>query len=123
MLFQRKEKKNTSDIGKSAENRAAIYLEEHGLSIVNRNYSAKTGEIDLIALENGPVLVFVEVKFRKSAQFGQPYETVTTSKQAKIIRTAQTFLLKHKKYANYACRFDIISILNDEITWLKHAFE
>ena len=122
MLFKLKATQTSTDIGKSAENQAAEYLIKQGLSMVTRNFSAKTGEIDLIALDKR-VLVFVEVKYRKSARFGQPYETVTRSKQQKIIRTAQSFLLKHKKYANNACRFDIISILNDDITWLQHAFE
>jgi len=122
MLFRKNEKRTTSDIGKSAEDKAADYLIKQGFNIIDRNFSAKTGEIDLIALNN-LTLVFVEVKFRKSAQFGQPYETVTRNKQQKIIRTAQTYLQKHKKHANKACRFDIISILNNDITWLKHAFE
>ncbi len=123
MFFESNEKKqNTTQIGRSAEDRAASYLRDQGCNIVTQNFSAKTGEIDLIALDNH-VLVFVEVKFRKSACFGQPYETVTRSKQQKIIRTAQFFLLMHKKYTNNACRFDVISILNDDITWLKHAFE
>jgi len=119
MLFN---KKNTSEIGSSAETLAANYLADQGLKIIERNFSAKTGEIDLIALDE-KTLVFIEVKFRKSARFGQPYETVTHSKQQKIIRTAQTFLQKNKKHTKKACRFDIISILNDDITWFKHAFE
>ncbi|MDH5258286.1 MAG: YraN family protein [Gammaproteobacteria bacterium] len=119
MLFG---KQTTSDIGKSAENLAAEYLAKQGLNVIDRNFSAKTGEIDLIAMDS-KTLVFVEVKFRKNSLFGQPYETVTHSKQQKIIRTAQTYLQKNKKYSNKACRFDIISILNNDITWLKHAFE
>lgn len=115
-------KANSTDIGSAAETKASNYLTTQGLSIVEQNFSAKTGEIDIIALDKD-VLVFVEVKFRRSAQFGQPYETVTYRKQQKIIRTAQGFLQRHKKYANNACRFDIISILNSEITWLKNAFE
>ena len=122
MLFGSDKNKNTTEIGQSAESRAAEYLTKQGLKIIDRNFSAKTGEIDLIALD-AETLVFIEVKFRKSNRFGQPYETVTHSKQQKIIRTAQTFLLKNKKYTNNACRFDIISMLNDEITWFKHAFE
>lgn len=115
-------KRTTSEIGKQAENKAADYLVQRGLSIIEENFRAKTGEIDLIA-EDGKTLVFVEVKFRKNDRFGQPFETVTHSKQQKIIRTAQSYLQLNKKQANKACRFDIISILNDDITWLKDAFE
>ncbi len=119
MLFR---KKTTTEIGSSAENLAADYLSKQGLKIIHKNFRAKTGEIDLIA-QDQDTLVFVEVKFRKNAHFGQPYETVTPGKQRKIIRTAQSFLQKNKKHANKACRFDIISILDTEITWMKHAFE
>jgi len=122
MLINTLKKQTSSEIGRTAESLAAKYLTDQGLQIIEQNYSAKTGEIDIIALDN-QVLVFIEVKFRKTARYGQPYETVTHNKQQKIIRTAQSYLLKHKKYTNYACRFDIISILNNEITWLSHAFE
>jgi len=115
-------KKTSVAVGQSAEDKAAEYLGKNGLNIIERNFSAKTGEIDLIAIEK-QVLVFIEVKFRKNADFGQPYETVTHHKQRKIIRTAQIYLQKNKKHTKRACRFDVISILDEEITWLKHAFE
>lgn len=112
----------STDVGHSAENIAADYLNKQGMQIVERNFRSKSGEIDLIALDKA-TLVFVEVKFRKNADYGQPYEAVTYRKQKKIIQTAQWFLQSNKKYRNKACRFDIISILNTEITWLKQAFE
>jgi len=118
MLFGRHTSKQ---IGDTAEEKAVTYLLKAGLKIIERNYRAKTGEIDIIAKDKDAV-VFVEVKFRRNSSFGQPYESVTYQKQQKIIRTAQYFLQKNRKHSNKSCRFDIISILDNEITWLKNAF-
>lgn len=72
-------------------------------------------------------LVFVEVRYRKSSDFGSPMATVTPRKQQKIRRTAALFLQKHKRYQAMASRFDVVAILSgpsgiDEIQWIRHAF-
>jgi len=115
-------KKTTKNIGDHAESIAENFLIENKLKIIAKNYRIKTGEIDLIADDKGTI-AFVEVKFRKSNNFGQPFETVTHSKQRKIIRTAQSYLQKHPKLANKACRFDVISIHNQDINWIQNAFD
>ncbi len=110
-------------IGKESENFARRYLEKRGLVFVAANYLCKRGEIDLIMREQG-VLVFVEVRFRKNADYGDGAETVTMSKQRKLIRAANHYLLEQKLYGKIDCRFDIIAFAgeDDTVNWLKNAF-
>ncbi|MGQ4003690.1 YraN family protein [Francisellaceae bacterium CB52] len=68
-------------------------------------------------------LIFVEVKYRKSANFGTAQEMVSKSKQRKIINTADIFLEQKPQYQNYECRFDVIAINNNDIEWIESAFE
>lgn len=112
-------------IGKESEQLALKYLEQHGLTLIDQNYHSRRGEIDLIMSEHD-CLVFVEVRYRKSARFGSAIESVTQSKQAKIIHTAQHFIQRYNPvYASY--RFDVVAITpsstRDEIIWLKNAFQ
>ncbi len=119
-------KLNQSQKGNIAEQQALEYLCEHGLTLVAKNFHCKLGEIDLI-MQDANVLVFVEVKYRKSSSFGTPVEAVSLSKQKKIVKTAQVYLQKQglKEY-NSECRFDVVAIegssANTDITWLKNAF-
>ena len=112
--------------GRIAEQQALKYLCEQGLTLVTRNFHCKLGEIDLI-MQDTDVLVFIEVKYRKSSSYGTPVEAVSLSKQKKIVKTAQVYLQKQglKEY-NSKCRFDVVAIAgsstNTDITWLKNAF-
>jgi len=119
MLFR---KKSTKNIGDHAESIAENFLINKKVKIIEKNFRIKAGEIDLIADDKG-TLAFIEVKYRSSSNFGQPFETVTHSKQQKIIRTAQSYLQKHPKLANKACRFDVISIHKQDINWIQNAFD
>ncbi len=73
------------------------------------------------------VLVFVEVRYRKNTRFGSATDTVTPSKQAKIIRSAQRYLQQHDEFDEYICRFDVVGLESDlkypKINWIKDAFE
>ena len=73
------------------------------------------------------VLVFVEVRYRKNTLFGSATDTVTPSKQAKIIRSAQHYLQQHDEFDEYICRFDVVGLESDlkypKINWIKDAFE
>jgi putative endonuclease len=94
--------------GDSAEGLAADYLVRAGLQIIERQYSSKMGEIDLIAMD-GREVVFVEVKARKTAEFGYPEEAVTPSKLRKIGNTAMGYLRRHGlESADY--RIDVVAI-------------
>lgn len=81
------------------------------------------GEIDLI-MQDGDTLIFVEVRYRNNLSYGGPLESVTYSKQQKILKTAQYFIMKHAQYQHCNYRFDIVGISQQgqSIEWLSHAF-
>lgn len=111
-----------TEIGALGENKALDFLKSKSFEIIERNYKALPyGEIDLIALDN-LTLVFVEVKYRKSVKFGTTEEMVSLVKQKKIINAAEIFLQQNEKFSNYECRFDVIAITNDDLNWIKAAF-
>ena len=174
---------NTRNMGAFAERAALIYLRFAGLSLVEKNYGSRLGEIDLIMLdpytprpvntdtvainsrnEAVPVfnlgqsvvqkhlrnlvtanqrqklkgtfaahiyqqyaLVFVEVRYRKSKAYGSPAQTVSASKQTRIIKTAQLFLQRHPHMQAFRCRFDVVGVTNARFgktfEWYKAAFE
>ncbi|MCX7552653.1 YraN family protein [Marinicella sp. S1101] len=111
--------------GQQAETFAAQYLQRQGLKLLDQNYNTKLGEIDLI-MRDGQCLVFIEVKFRARSDWAHAAETVTLSKQQKIIRTAQLYLQNKQLSDRVYCRFDVVAIdneINEEnLNWLKNAF-
>lgn len=107
-------------IGAGKEQLARYYLEQSGLRLVEHNYRCRQGEIDLV-MRDGNCLAFVEVRYRKSAGFGSPAETVTRNKQRRIILAARHYLQRHPTPLD--CRFDVIAIIGTgRIEWLKNAF-
>ena len=108
-------------IGDDAEMLAIGYLQQQGLKLVDRNYHSRRGEIDII-MEDAGTLIFIEVKYRQSDQFGSAAEMVTPQKQQKIITTALHYLQQHK--LDRACRFDVVTITpKNGMQWIKGAFE
>ncbi len=102
--------KNLGDFGEDA---AEEYLKENGYIILERNYNARGGEIDIVALDDD-FLVFTEVKTRSSHKFGLPSEAVDYKKQAHLIAAAEDYYEKHP--LDRETRFDIIEVdatLND----------
>ncbi|MBI3189040.1 MAG: YraN family protein [Ignavibacteriales bacterium] len=95
--------------GALGEALAVEYLKKKGYRILRQNYRYKRDEIDIIAQEK-EVLVFVEVKARRSTEFGEPIEAVTESKQKTIRAVADGYLTEHE-IEDTECRFDVISIL------------
>ena len=118
--FTREQDLNKRNTGKRYESLAADYLQGQGLTIMERNYQDRTGEIDLIG-RDGTFLVFVEVKYRGDMRSGDPAEAVTPRKQQHIRRTAQYYLYSHR-CGDVPCRFDVVSILGEEIRWIRDAF-
>ena len=113
-------------LGQAGEDAAVVFLEREGYQILRRNFRNKFGEIDIIAKDRDTVC-FIEVKTRKSEAYGLPFESVTKSKQRKIIYVALSYLnAQGREEANV--RFDVVSvILGDEegpqIEIIKNAFE
>ncbi|HAH31789.1 MAG TPA: YraN family protein [Elusimicrobia bacterium] len=111
-----------NDRGKIYEDQAAVFLERAGLKLIRRNWSAPTGEIDIIASEKD-TLVFVEVRGRSNTGFGSPAETVTKSKQLRIIKTAIGYL-KTKTLKPESIRFDVVAIVpGTEPEHIRGAFD
>lgn len=110
--------------GNQGEELAIQLLKNNGYLIRAQNYFKKTGEIDLIAQKEEQI-VFVEVKFRNSLDYGYPREAVTRSKQQKILKTALWYI-KENQLDNYGFRFDVIEIYFDQgkqvINHLENAF-
>ena len=107
------------------EETAESFLRNHGLKLLQRNFSSRFGEIDLI-MEDKETVVFVEVKYRKSNQHGSGADAVTFHKQGRISRTAAWYLVKNPQRAEQFCRFDVISInpqkKDQGINWIRSAF-
>lgn len=114
--------------GRWGEERAARYLRLRGWRIVEKNYSSRFGEIDLIA-SHRDILAFIEVKTRKNAAHGEAKEFVTAAKRQRILATASYYLAEHE--TELQPRFDVIEIYAPDgadtrfprINHLENAFE
>lgn len=117
---------NTRQLGQHYEVLAAQYLQRAGLALLQKNWSCRYGEIDLICGQDN-LLIFVEVRFRRHHQWGGALESITALKQQKLTRSAQAFLQQHPHYQHLACRFDavFISKMPDnslDFNWIENAF-
>jgi len=111
--------------GRRGEDLAQRYLRRRGLTIVARNFHQRAGrgELDLVAWDR-QTLVFVEVKTRASAEFGDPGRAVGPDKERDLRRAAGEYL-RRSGAAMEQARFDLVNIvLTDppEIEWIKDAF-
>ena len=121
---------NKRSVGARYEALAAQYLIKQGLAIKEANFRCRIGEIDLIAYQKKDALdpqssniyVFVEVKYRRTTASGYPFEAVTPKKRKTICRVADYYRLTHGGLPGCDFRFDVISIVGDEITWYQNAF-
>jgi putative endonuclease len=135
-LFKRFQKKTTADpglagehqhlaVGRTGEELARRFLEEHGYRILACNYRVIFGEVDLIA-EEGETLAFIEVKTRTSQSHGHPLEAITAAKQRQLARVALHYLSCEPR--ERPARFDVIAVLVEQgrpprIELIRNAFE
>ncbi len=106
--------------GKKAEDVACSFLQKNGLSLIQRNYQCRYGEIDLIMLD-ADTLVFIEVRYRKSNHFGSAAASVDKNKQRKLVFTANHFLQTHP--SSQPMRFDVVALTPEEPpNWITNAF-
>ncbi|HTN93632.1 MAG TPA: YraN family protein [Gallionella sp.] len=110
-------------LGAEAEQLAAQYLQQQGLKLITQNYRSRFGEIDLI-MQDGAIVVFVEVRLRRHAGYGGAAASIDAHKQKRIIHTAQQYLAGLARVPQ--CRFDAV-LLDDtrgeQLHWLKNAFD
>lgn len=99
------------ELGQTGEDLAAAFLQKAGYRIIDRNVRSRYGEIDLVALDKGCV-VFVEVRTRRSMQFG-PEESVTRRKQERLARLGAWYLKAHRM-STAEWRGDVVAIEMDQ---------
>jgi len=105
---------------------ARRHLEAAGLRLLVANQRYRIGEIDLVMCD-GDVVVFVEVRYRRSAGFGGSAPSVDAAKQRKLVLAAQCFLADHRDLARRACRFDVVAMDGSadapRVEWIRDAFD
>jgi putative endonuclease len=112
--------------GQHFEHTALHYLQQRGLTLLASNYRCKLGELDLV-MRDRAMVVFVEVRFRARLRHGSPQETVDATKQLRLRRAAQHFLLWHPPLRDAPCRFDVLALWPDaggslQYLWIPAAF-
>lgn len=119
-------KKSHLDTGLRGEELAIQFLRQKGYKILERNYRKKFGEVDIIAFHQGEI-VFIEVKTRRSRQYGNPFEAVGNHKQRQLVKIAQYYIIA-KDLTDAPARFDVVGVqLSEEqepqIDIITNAFE
>jgi putative endonuclease len=115
----------TTELGDHGERIAAAFLTDAGLTVLDRNWRCREGELDIVA-RDADALVFCEVKTRRGTGYGTPAEAVTTAKQRRLRVLAQRWLAAHDEHARDV-RFDVVGVLvragrPAEVTHLPAAF-
>jgi putative endonuclease len=113
------------EAGAEFELAAEHYLGTQGLQLLQRNFSSRFGEIDLVMLD-GADIVFVEVRYRRNAKHGSGAASVTRRKQHRLSMAAAWYLAKFPRLAMRKCRFDVVSNApgpsGQGVNWIKNAF-
>lgn len=111
--------------GMAAESLAASYLTGQGLCLITGNFRARMGELDLVMTERN-VLVVVEVRARRKTNVTTPAGTIDRGKMRRLIGATRYFLLRHRQFASWPVRFDVVEITgeltNPGIRWSRAAF-
>jgi len=111
---------NKREVWTRGEVAALSYLEAKGYRVLAKNFTCPMGEIDLV-MQDGDVVVFVEVKARETLAYGEPIEAVTPQKVRKIATAAQRFLVKNRMLGR-SVRFDVVEVLCGEVRHTENAF-
>ena len=96
-------------LGRSGEDAAAAMLVRSGFRVVDRNFRCRAGEIDIVA-RRGRLLVFCEVKARRSTRWGDPSEAVNYAKRNRLRRLAAEWMSLHRP-GDVDVRFDVVSVI------------
>ncbi|MGD8925887.1 MAG: YraN family protein [Thioalkalispiraceae bacterium] len=117
----------TQQQGQFAEQLACNFLKQQGLSVLNKNYHCRYGEIDLI-MKQDSTIVFVEVRYRKANSLVDSVASIDFSKQQKLYRSAENYLQRNNIPDSVPARFDVIAVTQQadstpEINWIQNAIE
>lgn len=111
--------------GAECERAAERALASAGLVPLTRNAGYRLGELDLV-MRDGDTLVFVEVRQRRSSDFGGALASVDRHKRRRLVRAAQLFLARHPALAQAPCRFDVVALSGEparpDLEWVRNAF-
>jgi putative endonuclease len=115
-----------ASLGRWGEKRCEKFLKRKGLKNLTRNFSCKTGEIDLIMVDSDGTIVFVEVKTRADESFSSSESAVTSAKKTRMLRAARYFISTHN-IEDRPFRFDVVTIVlgqkgRPEIRHYENAF-
>ncbi len=108
--------------GQLGEDLALAYLKARGLTLLERNFRCRMGEIDLV-MRDGASIVFVEVRLRTPGAYASAAESIDAHKQKRIVAAAGLYLAGR---AEAPCRFDCVLLehaRSDSIRWIKGAFD
>ena len=107
-----------------SEQAALVYLQQAGLTLLDRNWRCRWGELDLVMREGGTV-VFVEVRYRASAAFGGAAASVDRGKRRRLAASAQAWLQQSRQF-QAAARLDVVAVCGPpgrpRIEWIPNAF-
>lgn len=116
----------TRNKGRDAEDACCDYLIKQGLSLIEKNFHCRHGEIDLI-MKDGKSIIFIEVRYRKNNHYGGALESITPAKQKKVKTTAETYI--QVKSISNAVRIDVVAMSQNRqeptsysFDWIKNAF-
>jgi putative endonuclease len=123
---KRNQQKKISALGIKAEEIAYDYLISKGLTPVERNFSTRRGEIDII-MRDDKQLVFVEVRFRQSTLFGGAEASITAIKYRRLKAAAAAYMQTYRLTNNTAARFDVVALSGDlsrrelySVNWIEN---
>lgn len=112
-FFRMLKTRSEISLGEAGERAAVKYLRKKRYQVVETNVTTPVGEIDIVAVD-GRVIVFVEVKTRRSTQKGEPWEAVDLTKRKKLLHLAEAYM-KREDLSDQKARFDIVAI-----TWIEN---
>ncbi len=113
--------------GRLWEDRAARYLESHGLTILTRGYRCRLGELDLVCADDR-MLVVVEVRARSTGSYLSAAESIGPAKVRRICRATRHLLMRHREWQAARIRFDVVAFdaidtAQPKVRWIKNAFD
>lgn len=112
-------------VGEQTEAAAEALLCSHDLIVLERNAGFRVGEIDRV-MQDGEMLVFVEVRYRTPGSFGNGADSIDWKKRRRLVRAAEAWLQRHPEHRDRSCRFDVVDAHGDPasptLRWIASAF-